>query len=108
MNRTLNVVGMVAVMLVAGSGLYATEASLSLDFASAYVLRGVIFNDGAVTQLGLEVSDLGGLTVGAWGNVDIDDYDGALEGGQMSEIDVYASYDLPLEDPVAVSVGIDF
>ena len=48
MNRTLNVVGMVAVMLVAGSGLYAAEASLSLDFASAYVFRGVTFNDGAV------------------------------------------------------------
>ncbi len=87
--------GMVAVGMMAASAVYGAEATLSLDVASAYVFRGVTFNDGAVLQPGVKVGGLGGLTIGVWGNLDLDDYGGALEKGELSEIDIYASYALP-------------
>lgn len=89
--------GMVAaVMMMAASAVYGAEASLSLDVASAYVFRGVTFNDGLVLQPGLEVGGLGGLSVGVWGNLDLDDYGGTLEDGEFSELDIYGSYALPV------------
>jgi uncharacterized protein (TIGR02001 family) len=104
MNRILKAVSVVAVVLVAGSSLYAAEASLSLDLASSYIFRGVTFNDGLVAQPGLEVGGLGGLSVGVWGNLDLDDYDGALADSQFSEVDIYGSYAIPVE-VVDLSVG---
>ncbi len=81
----------------------AAEASVSLDVASAYVFRGATFNDGLVLQPGLEV---GGLpaTLGVWGNFDIGDYDETLEESEFSEIDLYASYSIPVE-ALDLSVG---
>jgi len=96
--------GLVAVLVMAASAVYGAEASLSLDVASAYVFRGATFNDGLVAQPGLEVGGLGGLSVGVWGNIDIDDMDGALEGGEFSEIDIYGSYALPVE-VIDLSIG---
>jgi uncharacterized protein (TIGR02001 family) len=81
----------------------AAEASVSLDVASAYVFRGATLNDGLVLQPGLEVSGLP-VTLGVWGNFDIDDNDGALEENEFSEIDIYASYDIPV-DALDLSVG---
>jgi hypothetical protein len=76
----------------------AAEATVGLDIASAYVFRGVTFNDGPVAQPYVDIGGLvEGLEFGVWGNIDIDDYDGALEEGQFSEIDIWASYTLPLE-----------
>jgi uncharacterized protein (TIGR02001 family) len=97
MNRMMKVAGMVAAVAMVGPTLYAAEASLSLDVASAYVFRGSTFNDGLVLQPGLEVAGLGGLSVGVWGNLDIDDYDGALADGEFSELDIYGSYAIPVE-----------
>ena len=97
--------GMMIVMLMgmtAVTGLGA-EASLTLDVASAYVFRGATFNDGFVFQPGLEVSGLP-VDLGVWANLDIDDYDGAVEDGQFSEIDLYGSYTLPIEGP-EISIG---
>lgn len=89
--------GMVAVAMMATSAVYGAEASLSLDVASAYVFRGSTFNDGLVLQPGFKVGGLGGLTVGAWGNMDIDDYDGAVVGDEFSEVDLTGSYALPVK-----------
>ena len=81
------------------------DVSVSLDLASAYVFRGSTLNDGFVVQPGLEVSGLP-VTIGVWGNLDIDDYDDALDSGEFSEIDIYASYGLPLDiESVGFSVG---
>jgi len=71
------------------------EVSFSIDMASAYVFRGSTFNDGAVLQPGIEIGGLP-ITVGVWANFDIDDYDGAANDGQFSEIDIFASYTLPI------------
>ena len=70
--------------------------SMSAEVASAYVFRGSTFNDGVVLQPGLEIGGLP-FTVGVWANFDIDDYDGAVNDSQFSEIDIYAGYDLPVE-----------
>jgi uncharacterized protein (TIGR02001 family) len=83
---------------------------MSVDFASAYVFRGVTFNDGPVIQPGLEVSGLpipeewGSLAIGTWANFDLSSYGGALEKNEFSEIDYYLSYSLPVS-VVDLSVG---
>ncbi len=103
--KTMLVAGVAAASLGLGAGVvHAENNSVGVDFASAYVFRGVTFNDGLVAQPYLEAGDLP-VTVGVWGNFDIDDYDGALDDGQFSEIDFYAGYDLPLDGPVGVSLG---
>ncbi|MEI6891223.1 MAG: hypothetical protein V5783_03540 [Pontiella sp.] len=76
--------------------------STTLDFASAYVFRGVTLNDGAVFQPGIEVSDFGlpeeygAVSVGAWGNYDFEDYTpSGASSSTFQETDWYASYSLP-------------
>lgn len=89
----------VAGMMTISAAMAEAEITLSVDVASAYVFRGVTSNDGVVLQPGMEAA-IGAFTVGVWGNMDLDDYDGAREKNQFSEIDIYASYALPL--PVAL------
>lgn len=93
------------IIAVMAAGLVATVASadvgVSLDFASAYVYRGVTFNDGFVFQPGIEASGLGlpeeygSVAVGAWANMDLDDYGNTLATSEFSEIDMYFGYSLP-------------
>ena len=90
----------------------AMAADVTLDFASAYVFRGVTFNDEAVFQPGIEASGMGvpeeygSVTVGAWGNYDIGDYDDNLESSEFSEVDWYFSYSLPaLVEDLDIFVG---
>jgi uncharacterized protein (TIGR02001 family) len=89
------------------------EVSVTSDFASAYVFRGVTLNDGAVVQPGIEASGFqlpeayGSLTAGVWGNYDVNDYAPAgVSGSSSQETDYYASYGLPtLIKDVSLSVG---
>ncbi len=97
MSKVMKMMAIVVAGMTAASMLIAADASLSVDFASAYVFRGATFNDGFVVQPGLEVGGLGGLSIGAWGNLDIDDYDGAVADGQFQEVDLYGSYAIPCE-----------
>lgn len=77
----------------------ATIAS-GVDINSAYAWRGIAFNNGPVLQPWL---DVGGITVAkdvslganVWTNVDLDDYDGALKGGEISEADFTLTLTLP-------------
>jgi hypothetical protein len=100
MTKTMMAAGVaVAVM---GSMAMAADVSTSLDLASAYVFRGGTLNDGMVAQPGVEIAvpmaeGTGEFSFGVWGNLDIDDYDGALESGQLSEIDITATYAAPIE-----------
>ncbi len=96
--------GMVAVVMMAASAVYGADASLSLDVASAYVFRGVTYNDGLVAHPGVKVSGLDGLTVGTWGVLNLDDYDGNAAKDQFSEVDIYGTYALPIEC-VGVTLG---
>ncbi len=90
------VVAAAALMVSAGAGLADDGARVTLDVASANVFRGATLNDGLVVQPGLEVT-LYGLTFGAWGNLDLDDYDGTVEKKQFGEIDLYLSYAIPVD-----------
>lgn len=80
-----------------------STVTIGTDVSSAYVFRGVTLNDGVVVQ---PYAEIGGLpiTFGVWANLDVDDYDGALDKGQFSEVDLYASYSLPIE-AVDISFG---
>lgn len=80
-----------------------SEVTVGLDVVSAYVFRGSTFNDGFVAQPYVEIGGLP-VTFGVWANYDIDDYDGAVEGTQFSEVDFYASYGIPI-DGVDASIG---
>ena len=90
----------IAAGLIAGAA--TAEVSTTFNLASAYVFRGVTYNDGPVFQPGIEAAGLGlpeaygAVTVGAWGNYDIDDYGGLLDSSEFSEVDWYLSYSLPV------------
>ncbi len=101
MKRTM--AGMMMAGMVMAGGQSMAEGSAGVDVATAYVFRGATFNDGLVVQPGAKVVNHG-VTLGAWGNLDIDDYQGAVADNQFSEVDLYGSYALPI-DAVALSVG---
>ena len=99
-------VGLMAVLFMCGingQDSYGADASLGMTANSAYVWRGITFNDGFVLQPSLDVAK-GGFGVNVWGNMDIDDYDDTLDNGQFSEIDLTLSYGFTL-NMVEMSVG---
>ena len=89
----------IAAGLIAGAA--SAEVSSTFDFASAYVFRGVTFNDGLVFQPGLEATGFGlpeaygSFTMGAWANMDLNEYLPTRATSEFSEIDLYFSYSLP-------------
>ncbi len=89
------VLGVGAALLVE-VGVRGAEVEITGDFASSYVFRGATLNDGAVFQPGVAVSGLP-ISLGVWGNLDISDYDDTLESGEFSELDLVASYGIPVE-----------
>ena len=98
MKKTLIIMTIAACAALAAQ---AADVSTYVDFASAYVFRGVTLNDGFVMQPGAEISGFpideayGSFAIGIWANYDIDDEDG--DGSDFSEIDYYISYTLPVE-----------
>ncbi len=91
------------VVIYGNAGAMAADATLAMDVNSAYVWRGITFNDGVVVQPSLDVTK-GGFGVNVWGNVDWDDYDDTLDSGEFSEVDLTFSYGFDL-DPVSISAG---
>lgn len=83
-------VGMAMVLSVSASA-FCADATLNLDVNSAYVTRGVTYNDGLVLQPSLDVIK-GGFDINIWGNMDIDDYNGTLDSYEFSEIDLAVYY----------------
>lgn len=88
---------------IMAAGLVAQVASAvdaGVDFASAYVFRGVTVNDGTVAQPYVEGEVLG-VTVGTWANIDI-----ANQGAEaVSEIDLYLGYGLGEVAGYAIDLG---
>ena len=91
---------LVATLVLLGPGVasaHAADASFTLDFGNAYIWRGIVLNDDGVMQFGLDASPLmvGSVPIGfsVWGNYDIGDYGGTIQGSEISELDliVYAS-----------------
>ena len=81
-------------------------SSVNIDVPSGYVWRGITFNDGFIVQPSFDTATDFGLGFNAWANIDIDDYDGYYEKGELSEIDLTVYYSLPLESsPIGADIG---
>jgi hypothetical protein len=64
----------------------AVETVVSVDVVSAYVFRGVTYNDGPCIQAGVQT--LGSMiTFALWANYDLSEY-GEIEAGDFSEVDL--------------------
>ncbi len=98
---------LIAALGFAGAA-HAADVSAGVDFASAYVFRGVTLNDGFVMQPGAEISGFpidekyGSLAIGIWANYDINDIGG---GSEFSEVDYYIAYSLPVK---VVDIGLSY
>ncbi|MFO7560359.1 MAG: TorF family putative porin [Desulfobacterales bacterium] len=89
--------------LFSAGNVFAADVTAAVDVNSAYVWRGITFNDGLVVQPSVDVTS-GGFGLNVWGNLDADDYDDTLESGEFSEIDLTASYGFTVKS-VSVTVG---
>ena len=83
---------------------FGADVSAEVDLNSAYVWRGLTFNDGLVAQPSLDVTS-GGLDLNVWANYDLDSYDGTVDKYEFSEVDLTMSYSHSL-GPVDVTGGI--
>ena len=103
MKKTILMIIMAALAVGAS---HAADVSAGVDFASAYVFRGVTLNDGLVMQPCAEISGFpidekyGSVAAGIWANYDINDIG---SGSEFSEVDYYISYSLPVE---VVDIGL--
>ncbi len=104
MKRIFSMTALVA-LTAAGAATQANAATAvaALDVNSAYVWRGLTFNDGLVLQPSMDVS-ANGFAFNVWGNYDVDDYNGNVDDNEFSEIDLTASYAFKL-GAVDTSVG---
>ncbi len=104
MKRTFSTLALAALTVCSVSPqASAATASAALDAMSAYAWRGLTFNDGFVLQPSMDVS-AGGFAFNVWGNLDVDDYDGAVDEGEFSEVDLTATYTFKL-GAIDASVG---
>lgn len=99
---TAAVVGFSASLSQAVEGV---DVSVGGDLNSAYVWRGQTINEDPVFQPSVDLAHESGLGLNIWGNLDIGDNDGQLEeDGEFSEVDLTASYAVPVEG-LDLSVG---
>lgn len=89
--------------ILTSGNLYAAEATAAADVNSAYVWRGITFNDGMVIQPSVDVAQ-GGFNFNVWGNMDVGKYNDTLESGEFSEIDLTVSYGFDVK-MVSITVG---
>jgi hypothetical protein len=85
---------------------FAPTYTAGVDISTAYIFRGATLFDKPVAQPYLSADLATGLTVGAWSNVALDDSDTyGGDAGEVSEVDLFAEYDLPLGgSPIGASV----
>jgi len=106
MKRLFSVAALAALTMAgAASQAEAATATAAMDINSAYVWRGLTFNNGMVLQPSIDVAADNGFGVNVWANYDIDDYDGNVDENHFSEVDLTASYAFKL-GPVDTSVGV--
>ena len=89
----------------------AAEANVYADVLSAYVYRGMVGNDEAVFQPGLDVAGPLGLGYSLWANMNLTDVESALYPdtfGKWGEINLGLNWTAPLEGPVSLTVGATY
>ena len=104
MKRLITTIAFAAITASTSTACLAADASVAVDAMSAYVWRGLTFNDGIVLQPSIDVTS-GGFGINVWSNMDVDDYNGAVEEGEFSEVDLTASYSFSA-GPVDAGIGI--
>jgi hypothetical protein len=95
-SRIIVLTALCAVSLLPAT-LQAAEANLDLPVNSAYVWRGQVLNDEPVFEPSLTVSTEYGLTLNTWANFNLTDSLGKDLENEFSEVDLLASYDVPIE-----------
>lgn len=92
-----------AAIIFAASPSFAQDSdvsvSVSIDYVTEYVFRGVSFEDEAI-QPGIELG-FGDFTIGTWASAGL----GSDSLADTDEIDFYAGYSWDLSDMVSASVG---
>lgn len=100
MKKLISVVALLGTTAMAPSAFAEdVSVSVSVDYVSEYVFRGVSFARGAV-QPGIEISK-NGFTAGVWTSAAI----GEASVVAGDEIDVYAGYSWGLSDVISADVG---
>ena len=91
-------------VLLTGGQVLAADATAVVDLNSAYVWRGITFNDGLVAQPSIDVTN-GSFGINVWGNFDIDDYDDSLDDNEFSEVDITLYYGFSLQQ-LEIELGL--
>jgi long-subunit fatty acid transport protein len=91
-------------IVLAGSTVWAADVTGALDLNSAYVWRGITFNDGLVAQPSVDVTK-GGFGFNVWGNFDLSDYNDTIDKYNFSEVDLTLSYSYSIRK-LDVGVGV--
>ncbi len=105
MHATPKIATAIAVSGLCAGLAQAANVTAALDLNSAYMWRGLTFNDGLVAQPSIDVAAPHGIGINVWGNYDIDDYDGAINDNEFSEVDFTVSYAIPV-DGFDLGIGI--
>ncbi|MCU0611305.1 MAG: MltA-interacting MipA family protein [Candidatus Eisenbacteria bacterium] len=96
-------IGALIIGLLVGVPAQAAETTAGVDLVSAYVFRGVTYNDGPCLQPSLETS-AGAFTFNVWANFDLNDYE-PVQSGDFSEVDFTLSYGATL-GAAELSLGV--
>ena len=86
----------------------AADGSVYADVLSAYVYNGLIYNDEAVFEPGLDVSGPLGLGYSLWANMDLTDNPASIApntSGEWNEVDLGLNWTAPRVGPFRPSVG---
>ena len=89
----------------------AAEANVYADVLSAYVYRGVVGNDEAVFQPGLDVAGPFGFGYSLWANMNLTDAESPWypdTSGKWGEVDLGLNWTCPAEGPVGLTVGATY
>ena len=95
---------LVAAAAIAGPAAAEVTATYTLDFASAYVWRGITVTDGVVWQPQVTIAHESGFAFNVWGNWDWTD-DNDLE-HEFIEVDLTPSYTFDTDSDLALAVGL--
>ncbi len=101
--RKLMAVFFFSAVLAGASPALAADVTTAVDLNSAYVWRGITFNDGLVAQPSVDVA-AGNFGFNVWGNIDLDDYDESLDKGELSEVDLTLTYGFDA-GPIGITAG---
>lgn len=106
--KTMMVLLILAAVAAVPVSALAADGLAYADVLSAYVYNGLIYNDEAVFQPGLDVAGPLGLGYSLWANMDLTDNPASTapdSAGEWSEVDLGLNWALPQKGPVSLVVG---